>query len=294
MEDKPKEIAEEIPQNRKMFMMFLLFEEKGEMPSGKAIYEKLKEKGYEANAEWEANDKSFRVFYLPEHTVDFEDAKGVPYQLALFDYSECAKPHGDALARTQFWATPNGVELLDSCSYQVMIGDFMSASHAPKVRAQILSDWLDIALELFPACKAVWFESSQNVMTAETLRSNPYEGIKRIFHGAVNARFFRVGDTEDMVVDTLGLHIFGLPDVQFHYRGLNPNHVVSEAYDIAIYQFENDAPIKDGETVGGFDAISGELNDTRWKCQYEFSMIEPKREVLDINTEEYAAGNRNQ
>jgi hypothetical protein len=130
-------------------------------------------------------------------------------------------------------------------------------------------------------------------MTAEALRNNPYEGINRIFHGAINVRYFRVGDTEDMVVDTLGLHVFGLPDVQFHFRGLNPNTVFSLAYDIAMYQFENDAPIKDDETVDGFDSKGKRQKKVRWVCQYEMSLIEPKREVLDVNTGNHAVGNRN-
>ena len=292
--ENEKEVAENIQRNKMMSMMFLLFEEKGEMPSNDEIRNKLKEKGYAVNAEWHANNKNGLMFFLPEYTVDFEDAKGVNYQLIMIDHSEGGKKHGDELARTQFWNTPNGVELLDTCRWQVMIGDFMSSAHAPKVRAKILSDWLAIALELFPDCKAVWFEGSQNIMTAESLRNNPYEGIKRIFYGALNARYFRVGDTEDMVVDTLGLHVFGLPDVQFHFRGLNPNNVVSLAYDIALYQFDNDVPIKDGETVGGFDSDGKEEKDIRWKCQYEVSLIEPKREVLDVNTSNFAAGNRNE
>ena len=283
---------ENVQSGRMMSMMCLLFEEKDEMPSGEIICNKLKEKNYKVNAEWEANDQSSRLFFLPEYTVDFDDAKGVNYQLMMLDYHEIKKEHGDELARTQFWQTPNGVELLDSCRWQVMIGDFMSSTHPPKVRAQILSDWLAIALDLFPNCKAVWFESSQNIMTAEALRNNPYEGINRIFHGAVNVRFFRVGDTEDMVVDSLGLYVFGLPDVQFHFHGLNPNNVVSMTYDIAMYQFENDLPIKDDETVAGFDVDGNIHENTRWKCQYEMALIEPKREVLDVNTGDFAAGNR--
>ena len=46
---------------------------------------------------------------------------------------------------------------------------------------RILSDWLEIALDLFPTCKAVFFESSQNIMTAESLRCNPYQGTDRVF-----------------------------------------------------------------------------------------------------------------
>jgi len=297
MENESNEVAENIQRDRlkyMMSMMFLLFEEKGEMPSNEEIRHKLKEKGYALNAEREANNKNGQMFFLPEYTVDFADAKGVNYQLIMSDYRKSGKKHGDELARTQFWNTPNGAELLDICRWQVMIGDFMACAHAPKVRAQILSDWLAIALELFPECKAVWFEGSQNIMTAEALRNNPYEGIKRIFYGAVNARYFRVDDTEDMVVDTLGLHVFGLPDVQFHFRGLNPNDVVSLAYDIAMYQFENDVPVKDDETIDGFDSNGKRQKDVHWKCQYEMSLIEPEREVLDVHTGDYAAGHRNQ
>jgi hypothetical protein len=45
----------------------------------------------------------------------------------LTDFSEVEKPHGDQLERTQFWLTPNGAELLDSCHWQVFIGDFFPA-----------------------------------------------------------------------------------------------------------------------------------------------------------------------
>ena len=281
------------PQKGRMLsMMALLFKEKGKLPDGKLICEKLKERGYEVNAEWEASSKKMRLFYLPEYTVDFEDAKNVPYQLMMMDFSEVEKPHGDELGRTQFWHTPTGVDLLDSCRWQMFIGDFFSATQPAKVRTQILSDWLEIALELFPDCKGVWFEGSQNVMTAEALRNNPYKGVERVFHGAVNVRFFRVGGTGDMVVDTLGLYVFGVPDVQFHFRGLDANHVVRLATDIGMYQLNGGCPIKDGETVDGLDEDGSYNQDIRWKCQYEMSLIEPKREVLDINTGKFAAGNR--
>ncbi|MDR0480608.1 MAG: DUF4261 domain-containing protein [Gallionellaceae bacterium] len=289
----PEEAEYNPQEQRALSMMALLFEKKVELPPSKAFYEKLKQRGYETNAEWESSDAEMRLFYLPQYTVDFTDAKGVPYQLMLTSCSQVEKPRGDALVRSQFWQTPNGAELLDASPWQIFISDFMSSTHPAKVRAQIVSDWLEIALELFPDCKAVWFEGSQNVMTAESLRDNPYQGINRIFHGAVNARFFRVDGTEDMVVDTLGLHVFGVPDVQLHFHDLDPNHVVRLATNIGIYQLENDAPIKDGETIDGMDADGDYQPNTRWHCQHEVSLIAPKREVLDINAGEFAAGKRN-
>lgn len=292
MKNTNDDITDASLKNRTMSMMFFLFDEECEMPSDKKIYELLTKKGYEINAAWEAEDTSIRLFYLPEYTVDFKDAKAIPYQLSMFNISKTEKVLGNDMARTQFWKTPNGSELLDTCQWQVVIGDFMSSNHNPKIRAKILSDWLDVALELFPSCKAVWFEGSQNIMTTSELKNNPYKKINRVFYGALNARFFRIGTSDDFIVDTIGMHVFGIPDVQFHFHSLNPNNVVSLAYDIALYQFENNIPITDGETVGGFDENGNSQEDIKWKCQYEISIIEPKREVLDINTGKYVAGNR--
>ena len=97
-----------------------------------------------------------------------------------------------------------------------------------------------------------------------------------------------------MLVDTLGLHMLGVADVQFHFHGLQPSLVVNHAYNIGMYQLDGGMPIKDGETVDGFDEAGNIRHEIRWTCQYEMSMIEPKRAVLDVEAGEFAAGNRNQ
>ncbi|MDR0714179.1 MAG: DUF4261 domain-containing protein [Bacteroidales bacterium] len=280
------------PLKRRMpYRMALLFDRKGELPNKEVFYEKLRARGYEVEPDI-ATAKMWS-FYLPEYTVDCDGAKCEPYQLLLTDYTEVKKSYGDELSRGQF-KRPDDGEMLDSCKWQVFIGDFFSSAHPANMRAQILSDWLEIALELFPTCKCVWFEGSQNVMSAADLRNNPYEGDLRIFHGAVKVRFFRILDTEDMVVDTLGLYVFGIPDVQFHFRGLNPDHVVGLAANVGIYQFCNNVPIENDETVDGLDADGSYRQDIRWKCQYEVSLFAPQREVLDVNTGKFAAGIRDE
>ena len=94
-----------------------------------------------------------------------------------------------------------------------------------------------------------------------------------------------------MIVDTLGLYAVGLPDIQYHFHGLDPNKVVNHAYTVASYIFENDAPIKSGETIDGISEI-GIDRGVRWKCQYEMGLIQPSREVMDICPGEYASGTR--
>ena len=69
------------------------------------------------------------------------------------------------------------------------------------------------------------------------------------------------------------------------------NWVVEHAYNVASYILEHDDPIEDGETVDG--VVDGQMSrEVQWKCQYEDALIQPPREVLDINMGEYAAGNR--
>ena len=43
-----------------------------------------------------------------------------------------------------------------------------------------------------------------------------------------------------MLVDTLGMSLLFLPDLQYHFRGLDPNLMVNHAYNTALYLLIND------------------------------------------------------
>ena len=94
-----------------------------------------------------------------------------------------------------------------------------------------------------------------------------------------------------MLVDTVGMSTLFLPDLQYHFHGMDPNWVVNHAYNVASYILANDNPIEDGETVDGVQ--DGHMSrDVQWKCQYEDALIQPPRGVLDIHTGEHASGGR--
>lgn len=287
MTENKKIFEQNLNENAKhsgVYMMWLLFREKCDAISTDIVLEKLKKRFGEVDVV--ANSSGMNMFALSAHQITYQDGSKVPSQVIITDCNEVKKTHGDSIARSQFWDCPGGAGLLDSCKYQVMIGDFMASGLPALERAGILDSLLEIALDLFPGCVAVYVDASGKVMTAENLRNNPYKGALRFMWFGVNARFFNIQGTEDSVVDTLGLYALGLPDVQYHFRGLEPNDVVKHAYNIAIYQFENNMPIKDGDTIGGL------FSDSKWKCRYEKSLIQPVRDVLDVDTGEFAAGNR--
>ena len=94
-----------------------------------------------------------------------------------------------------------------------------------------------------------------------------------------------------MIVDTLGMSTLYLPDLQYHFHGINPNVVVNHAYNVLSYIFDNDCPIQSGETIDGIR--NGEIcREIQWKCQFENSLIQPVREVIDICMNEFASGKR--
>ena len=267
-----------------VYIMWLLFLEKTDMPTSAVLLEKIADKF--GGAEVVSANSKLSSFALTQHKVTYKDDQCVPSQVMLSECEAVKKPHGDTIARTQFWDCPDGAALLDSCKFQVMASDFLAGGLPTLERAEILADWLELLLELFPSCAAVYFEASGKLLTAEALRNNPYSGARRFFYGGVNTRFFKIQGTSDLLVDTLGLYALGLPDVQYHFHGLDPNRIVHHAGDTAIYQFENDAPIESGHTITGISP------DSKWSCRYESSLIQPTRDVLDVEAGEYASGNR--
>ena len=114
---------------------------------------------------------------------------------------------------------------------------------------------------------------------------------QRFIYYAVNVRFFNIEGTDDMIVDSVGMSTLWLPDVQYHFNTLNPNSVVYHAYSVLCYIYDNECPIKSGDCVDGLE--NGEMSkNVQWNVQYEESLIQPVREVLDVNVGKYASGNR--
>ena len=62
--------------------------------------------------------------------------------------------------------------------------------------------------------------------------------------------FFTIQGGEDMLVDTLGMGLLFLPDIQYHFRGLDPNLMVNHTYNTALYLLINDNTIETGDTIG--------------------------------------------
>jgi Domain of unknown function (DUF4261) len=106
--------------------------------------------------------------------------------------------------------------------------------------------------------------------------------------GLINVRYFSIAnDPGAIVMDTLGLYVFDLPDVQCHFRDREPAEIAAMLFSTATYVFRSGDVIADGNT------ISGLRGDERLLCFREPSLLEPKRLVIDVDLgDPYAAGRR--
>lgn len=271
-----------------IFWMHLLFEEKGVMPSTEKISQETENTFGRIDL---IASKGLTTFGIWKYPVEYKDHQTVPAQVLISDFEPFDKSTISEMEKSQLWDCPEAESLLNNCRFKVMISDFMAAGLDYKKRCEMLADWLDTALRLFPDCIAVWIPSSGKLLSRRQILENRAEGASKFLYFGVNARFFNIEGSSDMIVDTLGLYAVGLPDLQYHFHTLDPNKIVMHAYSAASYIFENDAPIKSGETIDGISEIGIDRN-VRWKCQYEMGLIQPSREVMDICPGDYASGTR--
>lgn len=240
------------------------------------------------------SEKGYIMLPVTKYKAVFKDhPEGVPVMATFLGPSEFNPELIDSMAKSQFWEVENGKELLDSCKYMVCVNTMMGTALEYKQQAELLLAQVGAALDCYPECCALFASPSGKLTTPEDFRSVENEKMSvRFVRLYLNARFFKLGDTEEMIVDTLGLHAFPGSDVQVHFCQMEPDYVVSYVYSIAQYQFDNNFPIKDGETVDSIDENGNIQWEPQWKTQYEISIVDPKRPVLDVNCGKFAGGKR--
>ncbi|MEI0566933.1 DUF4261 domain-containing protein [Brachyspira pulli] len=262
----------------------LLFEEKPTLPNIELVKQKIR-KFYD-DIDVVSSDNGIYSIAINDLKVKYQDEKEVPAQILMPDAMEFDYTSISDYYYSQMWDIKEPKELIKNCNYEIMLSDFLAAGLDYKERTTLLNNWLYISLQLFNNCVAVYNEQSGKLLLPEQILNNNYPKDFRFLLSGVNIRLFNVQDSKDVIVDTLGMYAIGLPDIQYHFHDLNVNEIISHALNIAAYIFDKGDIIKSGDTIQSI------FENVQWKCQYEKSLLKPHREILDINTLEYASGKR--
>lgn len=277
------------PQPGGPYLIQMLFKEPAAMPDMAEMIAVMER--HIGRVECFCRDKKMAGFAVMDHMAEFKDGK-CPVQLMVMGCDKFKGEGFDAFLMSQMWDCQEDRErIFRECRYQVTATDMLAAALPALERADLDADFLDALAELYPTCEAFYFQNCGKLFLAEDVRSHRIKGPDRFIRFGVNVRFFNIQGTEDMLIDTVGMSTLFLPDIQYHFHGMDPNWVVNHACNVASYILANDDPIEDGETIDGVQdgAMSRAV---QWKCQYEDAMIQPPRAVLDIHMGGYAAGGR--
>ncbi len=282
-----------------IMMIQLLFKNKPESPTTEQFRNALEKRfgdlgdvPYAETAKESSGDMF--MFPLPGHKVILQDKPdGVPVMAAFLASDSGSGIELDEMKRSQLWDVPDAGKLIDECKYTVLVNTMLGAALPYKEQAEIMLSQVEAALECYPECIGIYAPQSGKLITPEMFEEQKkFSLAARFIHLFMNVRFFNVSDADEMVIDSLGFFVFGGADVQVHFKGLDPNCVVNYVYNIASLQFDNDFPIKSGDTIDSIDESGKIQMEPQWTVQYENALIDPERTVLDINCGEYAGGSR--
>ena len=280
-------------------MVQLLFRHRPKSPTAGQLREALRK--YLGDLEEipyaEPDEKSTAdMFMFPvlKYRAIFEDKPdGVPVMAAFLTSEIDSGIEVDDLKRRQLRDVTNGDDIIRECKNTILVHTMLGRALPYIQQAEILLAQVDAAVDCYPECIGIYAPHSGKLITPEIFKDLRDADLSdRFIKLFVNARFFNIANTNEMIVDTIGFDVFGGADVQIHFKNLTPGHVAAYAYNVASYQFENGFSIESGETIDSMDANGNMQVTSQWTVQYEDSMVDPPRTVLDICCGEYAGGNR--
>jgi hypothetical protein len=229
------------------------------------------------------------MFAHENHPVTYKGGAQVPAQFVIMTPGTPVDPQRLAPAIQQTWNWDAAEAQAARAKHYLIANELMAQMLDYRERFPLYANSL---LGLVEATRpiAVYCHHAQHLLDpAAILRASGAEDPLAMFMCHLNVRLFRIenGAAGDTIMDTRGLAALGLPDVQMHFRGLDPGRVAALLYNYARYLYEHGDCINDGETIDG--ATPG----TRWRCRHEMSLVPPERLVLDIDPgPPHAAGQR--
>jgi hypothetical protein len=220
------------------------------------------------------------AFAYADYSARFQE--GVLPVQCMFTEFEDIQGTGDWIRQSinQTWDWPEAEAAVNRARALITVTDLLAGELQRKTRLKLFHGVVQATLDHLNPLAIHWLPSQRVVNPArykeDLANDQPY------FSSAVNVRLFRVEDSEERIMDTMGLTALGVPDLQIHFSGLDPMQVGMLLYKYSEYLIERGDVVRDGHTVQGLTA------DDKWTCRHEYALVDPRRTVIDIQPGQYS------
>lgn len=262
-------------------MVELLFERPPTVDDGRILARAAERAGSRAEPIGDDDGQGTRGIAFPEIGVPFAEGP-LPLTVWLMPTGERTIDDNTWIETNlrQTWAWEGAEEAVRRTREALLVSDLMAGPLDHRIRLPAYHAVLGAAVEVL-APIALWFATGERFVDPAAYLAD-LEDDPNAFESSVNVRYVTIEERPDeQLMDTVGLAPFGLPDVQMHFTTLDPSWAAGKLLGLARYLFDNGDIIEDGNTVPGLGA--GE----QWPCAHELALMEPQREVLDVDPSPY-------
>jgi len=270
---KLEELEERLENVPEMLNAKLLFSEKPVIDP-QLVLAKLRE--YYPSVEHPQDGKSL-LFFFPEIGVQFTDG-AVAAQCAIFlpdDKNKNVEIKEEAYQQNWHWQEAEAIAR--SCRYEVLLTDFMTRTLDYKVRFKLFMNFV-AAVTKATQPQVIYAVTAQKLLEPKTLVEAWDNREKEDLSSLVNVRLYNIsnGKAGETVMDTVGLHQFGLPDFQIRFTDYNPSEIGGLLWNYAYYLFES------GDVIESRNTLAGVGSGSKWICDRQISLVGPERVVFDV------------
>lgn len=270
---KASEPEEQLENAPGLLNMKLLFEHKPNTDS-QLILNELHKHYREVN---HPQDGKSLLFFFPEIKVAFTDGL-LPAQCSiLLPDKTNSKAEIKEEAFQQNWHWQEAENVAHSCQHEILITDFMTRSLDYKTRFSLFMNFLT-AVTKATKPQVVYAVTAQKLVEPKALIKDwdgeEKDGLKTL----INVRLYNInnGEEGETLMDTVGLHQFGLPDFQIRFTSHDPSQIGGLLWNYAYYVFDNGDVIENGNTLAGLG------NNSKWMCERQLSLVGPERIVVNV------------
>ena len=226
-------------------------------------------------SQWPATELQLESIVVPH-----DELRSPPLLTVIMTASPLGQGGKTLPDASQTWGWEGAEAAVSACRRSLLVSEMFDDNRTPHERWGAMSGVVAELAALTDPTVLSW-PQSQRVGNPKLFTSGDLDGL-------INVRYFSIANDPGVIVmDTLGLHVFGLPDVQCHFRDREPGEIATMLFSTAVYLFQSGDVIADGNT------ISGRWIDERLRCFHEPALLAPSRTVIDVDLgEPYAAGKR--